>query len=187
VTPRTLKTARVALRQWIESDHEPFAAMSADPEVMRYFVAPLSRGESEALIGRVSTHIAEHGWGLWAVEHNESGKFMGFIGLHPIREGLPCAGELEAGWRLASEFWGQGYATEAAGAALRFGFEELGREQIAALTAVLNKPSQAVMDRLGMTLQGSGFQHPFITEGHPIRPHLLYRITLEEWLAWQGP
>lgn len=178
-----LRTARLTLRQWTPADREPFAAMSSDPEVMRYFVAPLSREESDALIGRVSAHIAENGWGLWAVEHNENGRFMGFVGLHPIATGLPCAGEVESGWRLAKEFWGRGYALEAAQAALQFAFEQLGREQVLAFTAVQNAPSRALMERLGMGRRLPDFDHPAVPEGHPIRRHVLYGITAREWVA----
>ena len=155
--------------------------MSADPEVMRYFLAPLTREESDALVERVSSAIGEKGWGLWACERREDRRLIGFVGLWQVPDGLLGGAEIEVGWRLARQYWGNGYATEAGAESLRFGFEELDEEEIIAFTALPNTPSRAVMERLGMSDREMNFDHPKIAEGHPLQRHVLYGITREEW------
>ena len=175
--PDTLRGPRVRLRQWADADLAPFAAMNADPHVMRYFAARLSREESDAFALRVRTHIDEHGFGLWALDVPEFG-FAGFVGLtSKVPFALPLPGVApnphEVGWRLARAAWGQGYATEAATLALRYGFEVLRLPQVVSYTAFGNAASRAVMQRIGLTLRGE-FEHPRLAEGHPLRRHVLY-------------
>jgi RimJ/RimL family protein N-acetyltransferase len=165
--------SRVVLRQWREADREPFARLNADPETMRYFPSTMSREESDAMVDRVSEMIAERGWGLWAVEVPGVAPFVGFVGLNVPRF-MPDA--VEVGWRLLKEHWGNGYATEAAGEALRYGFEELGLDEIVSFTTVSNTPSRRVMERIGMTHDPSrDFDHPNVPEG-PLKRHVLYAI-----------
>jgi len=175
--PKPLHGDRVRLRQWTDADFAPFAAMNADPEVMRYLIAGLSRSESDAMAQRIRTHIDTHGFGLWALDVPEFG-FAGFVGISPkVPFELPVAGIVatphEIGWRLAKAAWGQGYATEAAALALRYGFEALALAQIVSFTAVTNAASQAVMRRIGLTRRAE-FNHPRLAEGHPLRRHVLY-------------
>jgi len=164
------------MRRWRESDRGPFAAMNADPEVMRYFPETLDRAASDAFMDRIEALIQRQGFGLWALELAETGRFLGFTGLNPMPPGVPGAGGMEVGWRLASHAWHQGFATEAATAALDVAFRGVGLAEVWSMTAVLNGPSQAVMRRLGMTLHGH-FEHPRIAAGHPVRPHVVYRIA----------
>jgi RimJ/RimL family protein N-acetyltransferase len=172
-----LRTERLLLRQWRDSDLEPFAELNADPEVMRYFPAPLRRERSDALADRERTAIAEKGWGMWAVEVVGGAPFTGFIGLAELRFDAHFTPAVEVGWRLAREHWGHGYATEAAQAAVEFGFEELGLDEIVALTTPANRRSRRVMEKLGMTHDpADDFEHPLVPAGHPIRPHVLYRL-----------
>jgi ribosomal-protein-alanine N-acetyltransferase len=177
-SPRELRTERLRLRRWRESDLGPFAALNADPEVMRHFPALMSREESDAMAARIQARIDADGHGFWAVEAPGVADFVGFVGItrvaYEIPKITPC---VEIGWRLARPFWGRGYATEAARAAIEFGFGELALDEIVAFTATGNLRSQAVMTRLGMTrdLQGD-FEHPRVPEGHPIRPHVIYRL-----------
>lgn len=155
----------------------PFAELNADPETMRYFPATLTREESDAFVGRASALIAERGWGLWAVEVVDGAPFIGFVGLNVTRF-EPLEGAVEVGWRLAREHWGNGYATEAAREALRFGFEELGLDEIVSFTSVPNSPSRRVMERIGMTHDPSrDFDHPSLPDGHPLQRHVLYAIS----------
>ena len=172
-----LATDRLLLRQWRDADREPFAAMNADPEVMRYFPKLLTREESDALIDNQGLVLDLRGWGLWAVEVVGGAPFVGFVGLaEPQFDAhfTPC---VEVGWRLAREHWGRGYATEAARAVLAVGFDELGLDEIVALTTSANARSRRVMERLGMTHDpADDFEHPVLPEGHPIRPHVLYRL-----------
>lgn len=180
MTPATITTQRLVLRQWLDSDREPFAALNADPEVMRYFPAPLSRDESDAMADRIAELIERQGWGFWAVEHAKDRTFMGFVGLH-APEDLPFSPCTEIGWRLARPYWGCGYATEAALASLSFAFGQLDLSSVVAFTANGNMRSQGVMRRLGMTLE-SHFDYPRLPDDHPLRPHVLFRLTREHFL-----
>jgi RimJ/RimL family protein N-acetyltransferase len=177
-----LRTERLLLRQWRDEDLEPFAELNADPETMRYFVSPQPRAESDAFAERSRRQIEDEGWGLWAVEVAGGPSFIGFVGLgRPSFEAhfMPA---VEIGWRLARPYWGHGYATEAARASLAYGFEELGLSEIVSFTSPLNEPSWRVMERLGMTRDPSGdFEHPRVPIGHPIRLHVLYRLSRDAW------
>jgi RimJ/RimL family protein N-acetyltransferase len=169
-----LRTERLTLRQWRDSDREPFAELNADPETMRFFPAPLTREESDAFADRITVHIDEHGWGLWAVEVAGGARFVGFVGLS-VPHFAPKL--VEVGWRLHPDHWGNGYATEAARACVRFGFEELGLEEIVSSTTVANAPSRRVMERIGMTHDPSrDFDHPALPDG-PQKRHVFYAIT----------
>jgi RimJ/RimL family protein N-acetyltransferase len=172
-----LRTSRLLLRQWRDADYEPFAALNADPEVMRHFPAPMSRERSDAFGDRERQLIDERGWGIWAVEVPGEHVFVGFVGLAEPRFEAHFMPAVEVGWRLAREHWGRGYATEAARAALAFGFETIGLEEIVSFTTVANERSRRVMERLGMTHDPTDdFEHPSLPPGDPIRPHVLYRI-----------
>jgi RimJ/RimL family protein N-acetyltransferase len=170
-----LRTERLLLRQWRDDDFEPFAALNGDPEVMRHFPRTLSRAESDALAERQRTLIAERGWGLWAVEAPEG--FIGFVGLSEPRFEEHFTPAVEVGWRLARHGWRKGYATEAARAAVAYGFGELALDEIVSFTAVVNDRSRGVMERLGMTYDpDDDFDHPALAEGDPLRRHVLYRL-----------
>jgi RimJ/RimL family protein N-acetyltransferase len=171
----TVRTARLVMRRWRDADRDPFAAMNADPEVMRYLRAPLDRAASDASVDRMEELFRGQGFGLWALEVAATGEFIGFTGLNPMPDGVPGAGGMEAGWRLARRAWHHGYATEAAGAAIGVAFTGAGLDEIWSMTAVLNQPSQAVMRRLGMAPYAR-FDHPKLEVGHPLRPHIVYRL-----------
>ena len=164
------------MRRWREADREPFAALNADPEVMRYFPAPLDRAASDATVDRIEDLFQRQGFGLWALEVSATGEFIGFTGLNPMPGGVPGAGGMEVGWRLARGAWHQGYASEAAAAAAGVAFRGAGLAELWSMTAVANEPSQAVMQRLGMILH-THFDHPGVAAGHPLRPHVAYRLV----------
>jgi RimJ/RimL family protein N-acetyltransferase len=174
--PREIRTERLLLRPWIAADREPFAAMNADPQVRQHFPALLSREESDASVARIEAHFAEHGYGFWAVEVPGIAPFAGMVGLAvvPFEAAFtPC---VEIGWRLAVPHWGSGYATEAARAALAFGFDELKLNEIVAFTVPGNVRSRRVMERIGMSHDpADDFDHPSVADGHPFRRHVLYR------------
>ncbi len=173
-----LQTQRLILRNWQQSDLEPFAQMNADAEVMKYFPATLSRSESDALVERIENHHRVHRFGLWAVEERSTGAFIGFIGLNVPTFEAHFTPTVEIGWRLAKAFWGQGYATEGARSAIDYGFEVIGLTEIVSFTAQLNLRSIAVMERLGMTHQeADDFEHPRLPSGHPLQRHVLYRLN----------
>lgn len=172
-----LETQRLLLRRWQPGDRLPFARLNADPEVMRYFPALLSPGESDALVEGIERHFQERGFGLWAVEERKTGLFTGFVGLSVVTFSAPFTPAVEVGWRLARMFWGRGYATEAAGCAIADGFERLALTEIVSFTARENWRSRAVMARLGMTHRAEDdFAHPRLPAGHPLCRHVLYRL-----------
>ena len=177
-----LRTTRLWLRRWRRDDREAFAVLNADPAVMEHFPAPLTREESNALADRIEAGYDERGWGLWAVEVRESAPFIGFVGLNPATFDAPFTPATEVGWRLAREHWGHGYATEAARAALEFGFVDLELGEIVSFTTHANTRSRRVMERLGMRRDPvDDFDNPNVPEGSPIRPHVLYRLDRGTW------
>ena len=178
-----LRTERLLLRGWTDADREPFAALNADPEVAEFFASTLDRDESDALVDRILGRWREDGFGLFAVERVADGRFLGFAGAMT----LPWAPDPfpEIGWRLAREGWGQGYATEAAREAMRFAFEDAGIEELVSYTTVGNVRSRRVMAKLGMARRDPSapydFLHPRLPEGHPLRPHVTYRLARAAW------
>lgn len=171
-----LETARLHLRDWRDSDREPFHRITSDPRVMEFFPALLSREEADALIARIEAHQAQHGFTFFAAELRTTAEFIGFIGMvHTPFEAhfTPC---VEIGWRLGAAFWGEGLATEGAQAVLQFGFRELKLPEIVALTVPANYRSRRVMEKLGMTYNpADDFEHPRLPQDHPLRRHVLYR------------
>jgi ribosomal-protein-alanine N-acetyltransferase len=173
----TIRTDRLLLRPWRDSDLEPFAAINADPAVMKHFPRPLDRSESDAFVARIRAHFEREGFGFWAVEAPGAAPLVGLVGLARPAFEAPFSPCVEIGWRLAREHWGKGYATEAARASLRFGFEQLGLTEIVSFTVPENVRSRAVMERLGMMRSAvDDFDHPVLPEGHKLRRHVLYRI-----------
>lgn len=177
-----LKTQRLLLRQWQEDDRAIFAQINADPNVMKYYPDILNENESNQIAVKLESLISGRGWGLWAVEKKDDNNFIGFVGLHEPEYDLPVTPCVEIGWRLGKEYWGHGYATEAASAALDFAFGRLGLEQVYSFASVSNKRSLAVMQRLGMVNTKLNFQHPVIPEHSPLREHYLYKINRSQWL-----
>ncbi len=174
------RTERLLLRGWRDEDRDAFAAMNADPEVMRHFHDTLTREQSDTMLDRMQTAMESQGWGLWALERLDTGDLIGFTGLAVPTHDLPFNPCVEVGWRLARPAWGHGFATEAAREALRVGFDEVGLAEVVSLTSVGNTPSRAVMERIGMTRDPAGdFEHPAVPVGHPLRPHVLYRIRAD--------
>ena len=171
-----IDTARLRLRPWRDDNRPAFAELNADPRVMEHLPAVLSRRESDAFVDRIEAHFELHGFGLWAVELREAACFAGFVGLSIPRfqaHFTPC---VEVGWRLAHQHWGQGFATEAATAALSFGFERLDLDEIVSFTVPGNLRSRGVMERIGMTHEpADDFDHPIFDASHRLCRHVLYR------------
>jgi RimJ/RimL family protein N-acetyltransferase len=167
------------MRRWRDSDRDAYAAMNADPEVMRYFPATLDRAASNASMDRIEDLFDRQGFGLWALEVAATGEFIGFTGLNPMPPGVPGAGGMEVGWRLARRAWHRGFATEAATAAVGVAFRGAGLDRLWSMTSVRNAPSQAVMLRLGMIPEAL-FDHPMLAVSHPLRRHIAYRLERPE-------
>src|SRR4051812_1442880 len=166
-----LRTPRLRLRQWADADLEPFAALNADRDVMRHLPGTLGRKESDAFAAVRRAAIAEQGYGMWAVEVVDGAPFAGMVGLTQPDFEARFTPAVTVGWRVAREHWGRGYASEAARAAVAFGFESLALEEILAWTTVANAASRRVMERIGMTREAADdFDHPLRSPDDPTRP-----------------
>lgn len=171
-----ITTERLTLGPWKKSDLAPFRRMNADPKVMEFFPSILTGEQSDAMASKCQAHIEKHGWGLFATHLKETNAFIGFIGLWPVSFQAHFTPATEIGWRLNSKYWGKGYATEGARAALEYGFNKLGLNEIVSFTTENNLRSRKVMERIGMSYDPLGdFSHPKIEESSPLKPHVLYR------------
>ena len=180
----TLETPRLLLRRWQIADQEPFATLNGDPETMKFFLQPLNRSESDSLIERYEKHFEEQGFGMWALQSKKTRDLIGATGLLRVTFAAHFTPTVNIGWRLARQHWGNGYATEAAVEALRFGFEKLNLPEIVAFTLPQNTSSRGVMERLGMTHNpNDDFDHPKVPQWHPMVRHVLYRVKNDSNLA----
>lgn len=172
-----IETERLLLRRWQDADRDAFAAMSADPEVMAHFPAPLSRAESDLVFDRLCGRWRDEGICFGVVERRADGAFLGIAGLAHVLYDAPVRGMVEIGWRLGRAHWGKGYASEAARGWLGYGFGTLGFSRIVAFTVPANLPSQAVMRRIGMRRTPElDFEHPLLEPGHPLRSHVVFAL-----------
>jgi RimJ/RimL family protein N-acetyltransferase len=176
-----LETSRLKLRQWRREDRPLFAKLNADSTVMEFFPSILDEKESNEMVNKIQSLISKRGWGFWAVEKKDKGQFIGFTGLHVPTAKLPFSPCVEIGWRLAKEFWGKGYATEAANAALNLAFEQLKISEVYSFASVGNLKSIALMERLQMVNTHKNFDHPSIPKGHSLKEHVLYKLPREQW------
>jgi ribosomal-protein-alanine N-acetyltransferase len=183
----SLTTDRLILRRWTDADREPFAAINGDPEVVRFLRGRLDRAASDAFMDRIEAGFERYRFGLWAVEVKETGLLLGFTGLAMQTFPAHFTPAVEVGWRMARHAWGKGYATEAARAALAFGFTSVGLPEVVSITTRTNERSIALMRRLGMVSDPAwDFEHPLLPRGHPLRPHVLFRMSEDDWLAQQN-
>jgi RimJ/RimL family protein N-acetyltransferase len=179
-----LKTDRLVLRRWRDSDREPFACLNADPVVMEHLLSVFGREDSDAFADRIEDHFEKHGFGWWAVEVPGEAGFIGFVGLSIPSFEAAFMPAVEIGWRLARAYWGRGLASEAARASLADGFQRLGLDEIVSFTSPENVRSTRVMERVGMSRNpADDFDHQRVPEGHRLRRHVLYRISRSTWLA----
>ena len=179
MTDTIFESLRLSFRSWKERDREPFAAITADPEVMRYFPKPLLKEEADQLIDRFNRHMEEKGYTMWAVERKEDKAFIGFIGLLEITMPIEGQGAAEIGWRLDKRYWKQGYALEGAKACLAYAFGPLDMAEVYSFTSTINLPSETVMKRIGMKKVGE-FEHPKLDSGSPLKRHVLYKINRQD-------
>lgn len=179
--PPQLRTERLLMRRWLDADREPFAALNADPRVME-FLTVRDRQESDDMIDRFELSFEIYGFGMWALQTLDSGRFIGLAGLANVGFTAHFTPAVEVGWRLAREWWGHGYATEAGRAALGYGFDVALLTEIVATAPVGNQRHRAVMRRLGMHRDpADDFLHPALPPDHPRARHVLYRLARSEW------
>lgn len=175
-----IQTARLLLRQWQSSDHAAFVAMNKDDKVMQYFPEKWSSQRSLSFIESFTHLIDIRRYGFWATVERDSNNFIGFVGLNDVPENLPIDKDIEIGWRLIPEYWGRGYATEAAEGALAYAFNELKVPKIVAFTPVANQKSRRVMEKLGMSLADETFLHPNVSAASGLQEHVLYALHCEQ-------
>jgi len=174
-----ITTERLGLRRWLDSDIQPFAEMNKDVDVMRFFPKSLTDRETLEMVQRIKLHFDENGFGLFAVENKLTKKFIGFTGFAiPTFDAFftPC---VEIGWRYKKEAWGQGFATEAANACLKYGFDILEFDKVVSFTSIINVKSEKVMRRIGMNYVGE-FDHPKVEHNSRLRRHILYQINTKQ-------
>jgi RimJ/RimL family protein N-acetyltransferase len=182
--PDEIRTERLILRRWREDDLSHFARLNADPQVMRFFHKTRTRDESDWEARWFAERFAVDGFGPWAVEVPDVAPFAGFVGVWRIMRQMPFTPAVEIGWRFDEPHWGQGYATEAAKAALQDVFLRTDVPEVVAYTTQQNQPSRRVMEKLGMRYDpAADFDHPAVSEGHPLRRHVLYRISREAFAS----
>lgn len=172
-----IETERLLLRDWKEDDIVPFTEMNRDPQVMRYFLKPLTEEESLDFYHQIQEEFVRYGYGPYAAERKDNGEFVGYIGFHNFTFDVDFAPGVEILWRLRHEEWNKGYATEAAKACLLYAKEHLPFQIVWSFTSFPNKSSERVMQKIGMTKEKT-FPHPVVPNGHPLKQHVLYKIQL---------
>ena len=173
-----IETARLILRGWRDADVEPFHAMGNDPDVMRYLGPAMTMADAESARDRMNALVDSHGYCFWAVERKADSAFIGFCGIKPGPPDTPIADDIEIGWRLRRDAWGQGYAGEAAAATIAWAWANTGAPAVAAITVLDNVKSWGLMERLGMRRDhGADFDHPAVPDGNPLERHITYRLT----------
>ena len=171
------------MRSWRAEDAAPFQEICADPKVMATLGPVMDLAQTAALVERMQAEEAANGCCFWALERRGDARLIGWSGTIRGHAG-PVAGKAELGWRLASDCWSHGYATEAARGALDWTFANMPDDAAWAITAVTNTASRKVMERLRMTYRPDlDFEHPRVPEGSPLRPHVAYRIPRATWEA----
>lgn len=169
------ETERLVLRDWRDEDLDALQQICCDPQVMATIGPVQDRETTRAMLGRLAERTARDGCTFWALERKADARMIGFCGVAlgtvPVIEN-----ELEIGWRLASDCWGQSYAREAAEASLDWAAANRPGEPVFAITSVDNARSRGLMARLGMRYcEGMDFDHPKIERGSPLVRHVLYR------------
>jgi RimJ/RimL family protein N-acetyltransferase len=172
-----IKTPRLLLRHWQDSDIEAWVAMNLDPRVTEFFAITYTREDAIDAAERCRRHLDQQGYGWWIVEVPGVTPFAGVVCLQKVPFEAHFTPAYEIGWRLAPEYWHRGYATEGARGALDFAFKTLHWKEVVGMTAAANMPSQRVMQRIGMRHDpADDFDHPRVDKGHPLERHVLYRI-----------
>ena len=171
-----IETERMILREWEDADRAPFATINGDALVMEFLPRLLSEKDSDHLVDKFQKHFQAHGYGVYVMERKEDGAFMGFTGLNKVEFKADFTPATEIAWRLGYEYWGKGYASEAARGVLDYAASDLKLDEVVAFTVHDNTRSIGVMEKVGMVLDpDGGFDYPTLPEGHPLGRFVLYR------------
>jgi len=177
--PVVLTSKRLKLRPWRADEHDAFAALNAEPDMARY-LSPFSRARSDAMLDRIVAHVAQHGWGYWAIEEKQGDAPIGSCGLMHVSFDAFFTPAVEVSWRLSAKFQGRGLAREAAQTVLGFAFQSIRLDRVVAFTATANAPSWGLMKRLGMHRIGE-FDNSEFPEGHALRVNVVYEVRAADW------
>ena len=176
------ETQRLILRDWCDSDTESFVALNQNPQVMEFFPDILTKQQSVDLLIKLKDEISQRGFGFYACELKANHAFIGMVGLHVPDFNAHFTSCVEIGWRIASNYWRQGLALEAAQKYLEIGFIEFNLQEIVSFTARTNRRSIKLMQNLGMVRDDCGdFYHPKLPQGHQLSLHVLYRMRKALW------
>jgi len=179
---KIIETDRLILRTWTDSDLQPMFAINQDPKVMEYFPGLQDLETTKNFIAKVNNHFEKHGYSLYACVRKDSNEFIGFIGLLIADFEAHFTPATEIGWRLSSKHWGQGFATEGAKAVLDYAFRELKIPEIVSFTAEGNAKSIKVMQKIGLRHNANDdFDHPKLDDTSPLKRHVLYRLSNEQY------
>lgn len=171
-----IETARLLMRVPESRDHPTLHAMWADPRVMADLGPVKDAAASDATIAKHDGY-RPRGLGFWVVERRAIPGVVGFCGLKEGAEETPIEGEVEIGWMLAVETWGQGFGFEAASASLAWGWANTSAGRIVAITAARNRKSRNLMTKLGMEQRvGADFEHPRFAPDDPLRHSVIYEV-----------
>jgi RimJ/RimL family protein N-acetyltransferase len=177
-----IETERLILRTWKKEDIEPYYQINQDLKVIEYLRGPLTMNQVSDFIKTTNSHNDKYGYALWAVQLKETSELIGFIGLQFTDWESHFTPAVEVGWRLGSQYWKKGYATEGARAALEYGFNRCGLKEIISFTVPANVRSISVMEKIGLKQDMNGnFAHPKLEPNHRLSQHVLYRITKEDY------
>lgn len=175
-----IETERLILRTWEKEDAEAYFQINQDPKVIEFLLGPLTMEQVNDFILQMNSQSDKRGYAAWAVCLKETSELIGFIGLNYIEWESPFTPAVEVAWRLGSQFWGRGYATEGAKAALEYGFKNCGLKEIIAITVPANVRSIRVMEKIGLKRDfNNDFAHPKLSIDHPLSQHILYRLTVD--------
>lgn len=179
---KILETERLILRTWVDEDLDSMFAINQDLKVMEYFPSLQDVDMTKNFIDKVNAHFENHGYSLYAAVRKNTNEFIGFIGLLIADFESHFTPATEIGWRLSSNHWGQGFATEGAKAVLDFAFRELKIPEIVSFTAAGNAKSIRVMQKIGLQHnEADDFDHPKLDDTSPLKRHVLYRLSREKY------
>jgi RimJ/RimL family protein N-acetyltransferase len=182
-----LETERLILRTWSMDDLDAMAAIDCDLKVGEFLPRGANRAATEAGIQRIMKHYQEKGFSLYAVELKATHEFIGFVGLSTPSFQAHFTPTVEIGWRLGSQHWNKGYATEAAKAVMHYAFTVLDLKELVSFTVVANQASRRVMEKIGLHHEPQhDFDHPNLEEGSPLKRHVLYRLSKKDYFSERG-